>query len=360
MPIRNILIIRFRRVGDATLSSALCTSLHKSFPDSEIHMVLNENIAPLFDHHPDIHKIITFSDDEASNLRLYIPKVISIIKKGQYDIIIDERSTIKTLFFSLFSIRTKYRIGRKKSYNKFIHNYRVDNFPNGTRDNISLNFELLAPLEADHTISKDPIFRLFVTQEEKNAFRKYMESAGVDFSRPVIICTVTARAEFKAWDKSKMKIVLQNILDKYKDTQLIFNYGGEKEKEAAMNMYEALNRDPRIFINVEAKNLRDLLAMLANSDFLFGNEGGPRHISQALDIPSFAIFLPNVRKIEWLPNASEKYQGIELADINIEAANNPNLLFEEKRKLIDEKSVWEKLDNMLKIYLPESKNQPTH
>ena len=39
MQIKKVLVIRFRRVGDATLSSVICTSLRKSFPEAEIHYV---------------------------------------------------------------------------------------------------------------------------------------------------------------------------------------------------------------------------------------------------------------------------------------------------------------------------------
>ena len=53
-PIKRILIIRFRQIGDSILAVALCSTLKKSFPDAEIHFVLNKNIAPLYEGHPDI------------------------------------------------------------------------------------------------------------------------------------------------------------------------------------------------------------------------------------------------------------------------------------------------------------------
>ncbi len=71
----------------------------------------------------------------------------------------------------------------------------------------------------------------------------------------------------------------------------------------------------QVFLNIEAKSLRELGALLKSADFFFGNEGGPRHISQALDIPSYAIYPPGTTKKEWLPNASERFQGIEPGDM---------------------------------------------
>lgn len=351
MPINRILIIRFRRVGDAILSSALCTSLRKSFPQAQIHYVLNENIAPLFAHHPDIDKVITFSDSDMQTSEIYRQKVKAVVKEGNYDVIIDTRSTIKTLLFSLFSLKSKYRIGRKKSYNLFLQNYRVDNYYDGERNTVELTLDLLNPLSKAFNIQKDPNFRLVVTDEEKSSFRSYMEQSGIDFSKKVMVCAVATRVDGKAWAKDKMTAILARILDKYPHTQLIFNYAGDKEKAFATDIYKALNNDRRVFIDIEAKNLRELPSMLANADFFFGNEGGPRHIMQALGGASFAIYPPNVIKREWLPNPSELNQGIELADIYPQKSKDDSLNFGQKMDLINVESVWKALDIMLAKYL---------
>lgn len=351
MQIKKILIIRFRRVGDAILSSSLCSSLRKSFPNAQIHYVLNENIAPLFDHHPDIDRVITFSESEMKTVAIYRAKVKSIMQEGNYDVIIDTRSTLKTLLFALYSLKTKYRIGRKKAYNIGLHNYRIDTYFDGQRDTVDLTLDLLNPLAKKYKIFKDPNFRLCVTNHEKASFAQYMQAKGIDFAKPVVVCAVATRVETKAWAKYKMADVLRRILQKYPNVQLIFNYAGERELKVATELYEDLDKDPRIFINIEAKNLRELPAMLANASFYVGNEGGPRHMMQALGGASFAIYPPNVPKKEWLPNQSETTQGIELADIYPKASVDDSLTFEQKMGLINVESVWNALDKMLEKQL---------
>lgn len=352
MSIKKILVIRFRRVGDATLSLALCSSLHKSFPESEVHFVVNDNIAPLFEHHPAIQKLITFNHKELKNTLEYIKKVRDLVKNETYDIIIDERSTLKTLLFSLYSWRkTKYRIGRTKKYNYLIHNYRVNNNFDGIRDNVQLNLELLKPLKKQFNIVEDRNFKIYVTEEEKIQFRKYMAAKGINFSKPIVLCTVATRDKNKCWDHNKMQETLSRILTKYPETQLIFNYSGEDEYHIAKSLYEKMGANPKVFIDIEAKNLRELSALLCNVNFFFGNEGGTRHIAQALDIPAFAIYIPNQTKTQWLPNPSEKHQGIDLSDINLEASKDANLTLKEKQALLDIESIWIRLDNMLEKWI---------
>ena len=59
----NILVIRFRQMGDAILATSLLNTLRHNFPEAQIHFVLNEKIAPLFQGHPSIDRIITFADE---------------------------------------------------------------------------------------------------------------------------------------------------------------------------------------------------------------------------------------------------------------------------------------------------------
>lgn len=339
----KILIIRFRRIGDSVISSTLCTSLKKSIPDAEIHYVLNENIAPLFKYHPDIDKVITFSNQEMSSFKNYIYKVSCIMQSQKYDIIIDTRSTIKTLFFSLFSLQTKLRIGRKKWYNRLIHNYRVNNIYDGTRDNAQLTLELIDPLRNKYNIIKDPHFKLYNTKEEIITYKNYMASCGINFSKPIIVCGIATRLKHKMWDKKKMIVVLQKLIQKY-DAQLIFNYADTTEKEIVLEIENMMNNHPCIFTNIEAQNLRELICLLTNSSFFFGIEGGTRHISQALNIPSFAIYPPKTMKGNWLPNKSHQFSGIELEDIIKEKSQYSNLPFEDQYNLITVDDVWNQLD----------------
>lgn len=347
----KILVIRFRRIGDAVLTSVICSTLKQSIPDAEIHYVLNNNIAPLFEHHPDIDKLITFTSEETHSLPTYLKKVRTLMKAERYDIIIDTRTTMNTMYFPLFSLHSKYRIGKKKSYATIAYNHRVSNFYRGDKDNVQLLLKLLTPLEKEYDIKYNRQFRLYCTKEEISTYHAYMTAVGIDFNKPVVVCGVATRVENKMWDRNKMKITLLKILSKYPDIQLIFNYGGDKEKQLAMQMYEEMNCDPRIFVNIEAKDLRELAAMFANTSFYFGNEGGSRHISQAFDIPSFAIYSPAAEKKEWLPNASERFQGIEAKDVDPLIAMDKNVSFADKFDLISVDEVWSRLEPMMAKHL---------
>ncbi len=346
--IRKILIIRFRRVGDAVLSSVLCSSFRQSFPQAEIHYVLNQNIAPLFMPHPDVDKVIPFSDAEQKSFLTYIGKVRRLMKSEHYDLIIDTRSTIKSLWFSLFSLHTPWRIGRKKAYNIFLQNYRI---PLSKYDEVTNTLRLLSPLKQQYAIREERNFRLECTDVERQDFAHKLAQNGVDTNKPIIVCAVTARLESKVWTRSQMVETLRRILNTYPNAQLIFNYAGEREKQNAFAIWEELGCNPRIFIHLEANTLREMVAMFSFTSFFFGNEGGPRHISQAMNVPGFAIYSPAIAKSIWLVNEGERTQGIELADVDMQAANDNRLTFEEKFSRITADAVWQRLHPMLQRFL---------
>ena len=238
-PIKRILIIRFRQIGDSILAVALCSTLKKSFPDAEIHFVLNKNIAPLYEGHPDIDKVITFDKNENKPFTAYIKKVWQVMHKNRYDVIIDMRSTIRTLFFSLFSLRTPFRIGRIKGYTHFLLNYRTDTYSkNLTTDMVQRNLLLAAPLEKIRPIQYTKEFKLYLTDREKEDFRYYMEKEGIDFARPVLLIGVTTKLIHKKWNTEFMVATLKRILEEYKDIQMIFNYAPGYEEEDARNIYK--------------------------------------------------------------------------------------------------------------------------
>jgi heptosyltransferase-2 len=346
--IKKILVVRFRRVGDAVLTTALCASLKKSFPEAEIHYVLNASIATLYDDHPDVDQVISFNNRDNANIFRYIYRVWQVMRHHHYDVIIDVRSTFRTLFFALFGLSVPYRIGTKKSYNHILHNYRIDNRRDKTTDVISHLLMLLKPLEAEREIVYCPEFRLYISAEEKQAFRIYMEQAGIDFSRPIILAAVTARLAHKVWSKDRMQEVLRRIIEKY-SAQVIFNYASDEES-AAINMYRDMGSNPNIFIGIKANSLRELCALAANCDFFFGNEGGPRHLSQALGVPAFAIFPPGIPKAMWLPADGDRYQGISPDDL-VPPERQQGMGYQDRFNIINVDDTWNLLDPMLKKYL---------
>ena len=320
----KILIIRFRQMGDAILATPLLNTLHRSFPDAEIHFVLNERIAPLFEGHPAISRIITFSEDERHHTLTYIRKIWRTVHQTHYDAIIDMRSTLNTLPFTLFSLGSKWRIGIRKPYTLGICNYRIEGCESD-ESMITHNLKLAEPLKP--TVI-DRNLTLSITDQEKADFRAYMQQEGIDFNRPVMLVGVTAKLAGKTWPEDRMTETLQRLLDHCPQLQLIFNYAPGREAENARLIYEYLGKHHNIFLQIQARSPRELAAMAANCTAYFGNEGGGRHIVHAMGKPSLVICSPFASRTTWLPQDTDVLAwGIDAADATVENVWNQLLDF---------------------------------
>lgn len=346
----NILVIRFRQMGDAILSTALLNTLRHNFPDAQIHFVLNERIAPLFKGHPSVDRFITFTDDERHHALTYIRKVWHIVHETHYDIIIDMRSTANTMLFSLFSPSSKFRIGMDKGYTKLVFNHTIAPCAN-QYSMVEYDTRYTLPLQSFGPIEPVYAFNLHITDEERQSFGAYLTSQGIDLSRPVMLANVTAKLASKVWMEDRMVWVLSRFVEQYPDYQIIFNYAPGQEEENARRMYAQMGKPQQVFIDVQAHSSRELVAMSSYMTLFFGNEGGARHIAQAAGCPSLAICAPeNSRKV-WIPQTQILAEGISpvdtLAAHQLTEQAYQQLSREEKYSLLTQEYVWSRLQSFM-------------
>ena len=322
MKIKKALVISFSGIGDALLSEVWCENLKSMFPDIQVDLVVKDNSAPLFLNNPCINEVIPYKNEDRKKANLYIKKTWKIMKK-KYDIILDVESTPRSELFSFFGLSAKYRVGwNKVSKHKFLwmkvkrgffYNTKVvrDDKQDVIKNLTKFLDKLIEENIKDYKKSYD--FKINITNEEKQEMKEKMEANRIDFSKKVIICGVNAVSGAKRWKKEYMLEALRYILENY-DYQLLLFYT-PSEKEYTLNLANELN-NKQVFYGIETKDVRDLAKLMSNSDFYFGNEGGARHISQALELPSLAVFSPDAAKKDWLVNnGNSKYDGIEGKDI---------------------------------------------
>ena len=339
----KILVVRFKQIGDAILSSVICNTLKRTFPEAEIDYVVYEHISPLFENHKYIDNVISITKEEQKNPFKYLAKVWKVTRK-KYDIVIDIMSTPKSEVFTLFSLGSRYRIGRRKPKRGYTYNYKIDE-PRDAKDKVDKFLKMLKPLEQEYKVMYDNNYIITLTFEEKSQMRKRMLDAGIDLSRPVYICAANSRRESKIYNTEKMKKIVERVRDELKE-QIIFFYSPD-EKDFIMKFYEKFENKRDLFVNINTKSIRELAMVIANCNFFFGNEGGPRHLAQSLDIPSFAIFSPSASKKEWLSNANERHQGVEPNDVR----NCEGLDYKGQYNLIDPDYVFDKIEEMSKKFI---------
>ena len=94
----------------------------------------------------------------------------------------------------------------------------------------------------------------------------------------------------------------------------------------------------KVFFDVFGKNLRDFLCITQHCTALIGNEGGAVNMAKALDIPTFTIFSPWIKKEAWsMFEDGHKHVSVHLSDFQ------PQLFEGKKTKELkaDQKPLYE-------------------
>lgn len=359
MGYKKALIITFSGIGDAVLTEVLCENLRKMDKDIEIDFVVKNNAAPLFTRNKAVTNVISYENDERKNIFKYIAKIWNITRK-KYDIILDIESTPRTELFSLLSLSSKFRIGKNKiSKHKILgfkitrgwfytHKITEDRKNNTVIESI---VKFLDPIVENQKVKMQYTldYKVDITEEEKLESKKIMESVGIDFSKKIIMCGVNAVFEWKRWKREHMVNVLKYVIDNY-DYQLVLFYT-PKEKDYTLEIAKELeqystNKKGKVFYNITTKNVRDLAKIIVNADMYFGNEGGTRHITQALGKSTVAVSRENDGKTRWIVE-DENHLALVISDfIPIEGIQKNNLTWENMTSEMVISKLKVRLDNL--------------
>ena len=342
----RILIVRIRQMGDTILSTPLFNTLRKSFPDAVIDLVVNERIAKLMEGHPALNHVFPLTAEDHRNALAYLRRAWTIASKGHYDVVMDMRSTMNTLPFSIFA-HAKLRIGLRKPYTKWVFNRFVPNC--GSGDMVAHNLLYAEALKQYGTIIPDHRVTLHISEEEQQSFDSYLKKEGVKSDRPLVVVGVTAKLDFKRWDETAMTHLVNRFSNRYPEAQLVFNYAPGEEEAHARKICSQLEHPERVLIDIQARSPRELYALACRSTFFFGNEGGARHIFHAAGVPSFVICAPGSHKSTWLPKDEVPTEGIEPSDL-ADAQTLAQMDDASQYALLTEDIVWQRLSSFLDRY----------
>ena len=314
----KILVIQQKRIGDVLTSTIICNNLKAKFPDAVIDYMCYPNSVDVLKENPSIDNIIPLSN----NVRKSTPslfKFIFKIRSNKYDVVIDVYSKLETNLITLFS-GAKYKVSYRKWYTKAFYNYtyeRLDAVESEHGLAIENRLMLLKPLISEKITNVKP--KIFLKDSEINNAKNLLKSHQVDPEKPLIMFGILGSETYKTYPLEGMAKIIDFTVAKTKGT-IIFNYV-PFQKDLALKVYNYCNEETKkhIILDLYSTELREFLALLSQCEMLIGNEGGAVNMAKALDVPTFSIFTPSVRKETWQLFENEaKNASIHLKDLKPE------------------------------------------
>lgn len=294
----KILIIQQQMIGDVLTSSILFEALRQKFPNAQLDYLINTHTYPVVENNPFIDNLVFFSKKEETSKKAFF-KLVKLIKNKKYDIVLDVYSKYSSNLITAFS-GAKIKISKHKWYTAFIYSntFKEEKL---AKTNAGLAIEnrlqLLEPILDDVPKILQP--KIYLTTEEIETSKQFLLNRNIDLNTPLFMISVLGSSDSKTYPLPYMAKIIDIVVEKT-NAQILFNYIPKQESQAKdlFNLCENATQK-RIFFNVFGKSIRAFLAITKHCDALIGNEGGAINMAKALNIPTFTIFSPWIRKEAW-------------------------------------------------------------
>ena len=285
-------------IGDVLTSSSLFELIKTEYPNAILHYVINLHTKPVILHNPFIDELKVITPEMEQN----VFKLIAFSKSlrvEKYDVVIDLYSVYSSNIISLFC-GAKKKISKGKWYTKFIYDIHIKESREAkTIAGLALENRLkyIVPLGIDR-IPVRP--KIYLTPTEKHEAKVYLETHNCQLDLPLYMISVIGSDLTKTYPFEYMAKVLDDIIDAQPKAQILFNYI-PKQLEDARAVFNLCKYDTQqqIKLDVFGKSLREFMSITSYCDALIGNEGGAVNMAKALNVPTFTIFSPWIKKETW-------------------------------------------------------------
>ena len=300
-------------IGDVLMSSILFESIKREYPNAELHYVLNSYTFPAVEHHPFIDKYHIVTDVmDKSSVALF--ELIKQLRREQFDVVIDAYGKISSLLITVFS-GAKVKIGYQKYYTKLLYTHALERYTTSQKGDmlaVENRMLLLSKIGIDY---KKITPKIYLQEKEKDNVKLLLEGFGINFNLPLYMISVLGSDMQKTYPFEYMASLLDNIIAKEPQAQLLFNYIPSQKKQA-QEILSLCNKVTQncVYFDVLGKSLREFMAITFCCDAMIGNEGGAVNMAKALDKDCFIVFSPQINKDSWFVETGSKHVAVHLSD----------------------------------------------
>lgn len=338
---KKILIIQHKMIGDVLTSSILCEAIKHKYPDTEVHYLVNEHTLPVLENNPYIDQKITFTPAMEKSAKA-AKELRGTLVAQKYDAVIDVYSKLGSARMSK-ATKAKIRVGYKKWYTQAIYTAVYSyHYTAETEAGLAIEnrMKLLQAIDLDFPKALKP--KLYVTEKEITIAKKTLSDYRSHPEQKLYMIGILGSSPNKTYPLPYLAKVLDAIVEKT-DAQLLFNYI-PKQIDQVEELYALCSEKTQqhILKDVYGKSLRAFIALTTQCDALIGNEGGAINMAKALDVPTFAIFSPWIRRAAWALYENDQNYVIHLQDYQ------PDVY--ESKKL---KEIKKKQEDYYSLLLPE-------
>ena len=286
----KILAIQFKYFGDAVLMTPALRAVHEHYPRGEMHLLVPEEIAPIFQHEPWLARVWPMPRRRGTANPGRTWPVIRALRREHFDKSVDFASNDRGAIASLL-IGAKERLGRSESGGfwgrRFCYTQRVERDEKVLHESANLaqllsGWGIPMPRCLEAEIHADPALA--------GAAEEILSGEGA------VICHLASSQPKKEWPTGHWAKLHRMATDAGR--HLVFTTGrGEREKSL---MAELRKNAPDAIILPLINELPLFLAVLKRAAVFVSGDTGPLHFAAGLGVPTISLFGPS-SPARWAP-----------------------------------------------------------
>lgn len=281
--VKNILLIKLREIGDNILATPLARNLKQCFPNASITLLTHSYALPVWENNPHLDELIGLSKSPESG---EINDLVRRLNGVSIDLILSTHSNrLATELLAKINARHKtnsHYIGRNKNYD--ILTPESDYY----RSSIERDLDCLRGIGFDPT---DTRTELFLTDAEIQWARAHLQERGINLDKKIVVVHPTAAAEIREWGMDRFGQLLKGLSEQEGLQPLAICT--EAEYPRVKILYQHV---PELVI-LHQMTLRQMMAVIHESDLVVDNDSSPSHIATAFRVPAIALFSQAIREI---------------------------------------------------------------
>jgi len=308
--IRRILVVRQHdQLGDFLLSSPVFRALREHFPEAHITALVRSYVAPVVENNPYVDEVLVFQENGSR----WSPRKLRNFWRGLrngYDLAVVINTVSHSLTSDLLAHYSgaRYVLGPEDRVfpgcrRNFFYNLISPCWP-GERHQTERSLDIVRYLGVT---TADRAEVLGLTEDEHDWARQFLAEHGVGEQDLVVSCHIGAGKRDNRWPVESFAEVANEVNRRF-EAEVLVSWGPD-EDDLGEEFLSLVDFEP---IRAYGLTLRQLAALIAQSNVYFGSDTGILHLAAAVDVPVVAIFGPTDPDT-WLPVA-EKVVALRGAD----------------------------------------------
>ena len=287
---QKILAIQFKYFGDAVMMTPALRAIREHSPQSELHLLVPEEIAPLFVHLPWLNRVWPMPRKRGQSSLGQTWPLIRALRQERFDRSVDFATNDRGAIASLF-IGAKSRLGWETPGGflgrKFCYTERVPQKTGEVHESIQLahllsGWKIPPPRTFEAEIRADPSLA--------EAAKKILPG------ERAIICHVASSQPKKEWPLSHWAKLHRIAIEAGYD--MVFTTARGEREQSLMTDLRKLAPDAMILPLIAELPL--FLAVLQRAAVFISGDTGPLHFAAGLGVPTISLFGPS-SPARWAP-----------------------------------------------------------